>query len=113
MRAFLITCFTLLLLSCQTKKLPYLKTNEDFRVTCDTVIPHWYIPSPKIAVDIAKIIWEPIYGEEIYSKQPFMVSLRDSIWVIKGSLPKNMDGGVPYMEIQGNNGAILIVSHGK
>lgn len=112
MKLILIICFPLLL-SCQTKKSDLPMTNGDFQVTCDTVISHWYIPDPKTALNIAKIIWEPIYGEEIYSKQPFVVSLQDSIWVVKGSLPKNMDGGVPYMEILGRNGTILMISHDK
>ena len=113
MGSFVIICFIWLLLSCQTKKSNLLLTNDDYQITCDTVISHWYISDPKTALKIAKIIWEPIYGDEIYSKQPFVVSLQDSIWIIKGSLPKNMDGGVPYMEIQSRNGTILTISHSK
>lgn len=114
MKSLLIICVTwLFLLGCQIKKSNLMTGDENFQITCDTVIPHWYIPDPKTALNIAKILWEPLYGEEIYSKQPFVVSLQDSIWVVKGTLPKNMDGGVPYMEIEGKNGTILIISHGK
>lgn len=85
----------------------------DANIQTDTVITNWYIPDAKTALKIAEAVWLPIYGEEIYSTQPFNASLRDSVWVVEGSLPKEMDGGVPYIEIRGVDGTILAVYNGK
>ena len=72
-----------------------------------------YVPDEKTAIKIAEAIWLPIYGERIYKKKPFVAKLQGKIWVIKGSLPASMLGGVPIAEISKITGKVLRVSHGK
>jgi len=79
-----------------------------------TVAPeHGYVPDEKTAIKIAEAIWLPIYGEGIYKKKPFVAKLQGEIWVIQGSLPSHMLGGVPTAEISKKTGEILRVSHDK
>lgn len=72
-----------------------------------------YVPNEETAIKIAEAIWLPIYGENIYNKKPFKAELKDNIWIVKGSLPEKMVGGVPYIEIQKSDCKILGVAHGK
>ena len=73
-----------------------------------------FVPNSKTAIKIAEAIWEPIYGNSIYSKQPFIASLiGDTIWTVRGTLPKGRKGGVPYIEIRKDNSTIIKVTHGK
>ena len=72
------------------------------------------VPDNETAIRIAEAIWLPIYGDEIYNRKPFNAELiSDSVWAVAGSLPTNMLGGVPYIEIQKRDGKILGVGHGK
>lgn len=74
------------------------------------------IGNQKIAKEKAEFIWVEIYGEQIKKeKKPYIV-LFDSnsgVWLVTGSLPKNMDGGVPYILIQQSDGKVLAVWHDK
>lgn len=72
-----------------------------------------YVPDEKTAIKIAEAIWLPIYGEHIYNKKPFVAILQGEVWVIQGSLPSQMIGGVPIVEISKKTGKIIRVSHGK
>lgn len=74
---------------------------------------HGYVPDAKTAIRIAEAIWLPIYGERIYTKKPFVAKLQGDVWLIQGSLPVQMIGGVPAAEISKKTGEILRVSHGK
>jgi hypothetical protein len=73
-----------------------------------------YVPNKETALRIAEAIWLPIYGDNIYNQKPYIVTLVDSsIWIVKGTLPENMRGGVAYIEIQKSNCKILKVTHGR
>ncbi len=72
-----------------------------------------YVPDAKTAIKIAEAIWLPIYGERIYKKKPFVAKLQGVVWVVQGSLPSQMLGGVPIAEISKKTGKVLRVSHGK
>ena len=73
-----------------------------------------YVPNEETAIKIAEAIWLPIYGEGIYNQKPYIVSLlKDSVWVVEGTLAKNKRGGVAYIEIQKKDCKILKVIHGK
>ncbi|MBE4948323.1 YbbC/YhhH family protein [Chryseobacterium culicis] len=87
--------------------------NKDIKkeVTMTTID---YVPDGETAKRIAEAIWLPIYGEDIYKQKPYLSSLSgDSIWVVKGTLPKNYRGGVVYIEIRKRDCKILKVTHGK
>ena len=54
------------------------------------------------------------YGKSILERKPFEAELiGDTLWIVAGSIPKNMLGGVPYIEIQKKDGTILGIGHGK
>lgn len=73
-----------------------------------------YVPNAETAIKIAEAIWLPIYGQDIYSCKPFKAKLIDGhIWQIEGTLPKKYEGGVPYAEIEKNEGRIIKVYHSK
>ena len=72
-----------------------------------------YVPDAKTAIIIAEAVWLPIYGESIYENKPFVAKLHGDAWVVQGSLPAHLVGGVPVAEISKITGEILRVSHGK
>lgn len=76
--------------------------------------PEGMVPDSATAVRIAEAVWLSVYGEEIYTEQPFHAVLwQDSLWAVKGSLPKGMLGGVPYVVIRKWDGGVLGVIHTK
>jgi len=72
-----------------------------------------FVPDKSTAIKIATAVWFPIYGERIYKKKPYKIKLLKGIWIVEGSMSKDVEGGVPYIEIQKKDGKILKVSHGK
>ena len=76
--------------------------------------PNGFVPDEKTAIEIAKAVWSPIYGEDkIKKEKPFHATLSDNVWTVKGSLPKGLKGGVAVIEISKDDGKIIYVSHGK
>jgi hypothetical protein len=73
-----------------------------------------FVPNQETAIRIAEAIWIPIYGaEEIDHERPFVASLRNGVWFVRGSLPKGHNGGVAEIEIAKDDGRIIRVSHGQ
>ena len=74
-----------------------------------------YVPNEETAKKIAEAVWLPIYGEDIYQQKPFVVTLANDVWMVKGSYPAEgmRKGGVAYIEIQKKDCRILIVTHSK
>jgi hypothetical protein len=73
-----------------------------------------FVPDEETAIKIAEAIWLPIYGKNVLNEKPYWAILEgDSVWIVRGSLPKGMVGGVPYIEIRKSNCEILKVEHGK
>jgi len=72
------------------------------------------VPNSETAIRIAEAVWLPVYGDEIYDRKPFSAELiSDSVWAVAGNLPKDVLGGVPYIEIQKRDGKILGLGHGE
>ena len=73
------------------------------------------VPNESVAISIAEAVWLPIYGDSIYSKQPFVAIYNESegCWNVRGSLPPNMMGGVPEISINKSDGKVLFIYHGK
>ena len=71
-----------------------------------------FVPDENTAIKIAEAIWYPIYGDDIFDERPFKAELKDSIWVVRGTLNHDV-GGVAYIEIQKRDCRILKVAHGK
>lgn len=73
-----------------------------------------FVPDSRTAIAVAIAVLIPIYGEEeIQGKQPFTAALKNGKWTVIGSLPKNMVGGVPEVQLLKSSGKILKVSSGK
>jgi hypothetical protein len=74
-----------------------------------------YVPDAKTAIKIAVAVWEPIYGEKhIAGEKPYRAQLAtNGVWIVEGSLPARVKGGVAIAEIAKDDGRILRVSHGK
>ena len=73
---------------------------------------HDLVPDEETAIKVAEAIWLPIYGRFIYKSKPFKATLKDGIWIVKGTLKKSK-GGVPYAEIQKSDCKFLKVTHTK
>ncbi len=73
-----------------------------------------FVPNQETAVKIAVAVWEPIYGAtQIAEEKPYQVRLTNGVWMVEGSLPKNVLGGVAEAWIAKTDGRILKVSHGQ
>ncbi|GAA4314357.1 NTF2 fold immunity protein [Compostibacter hankyongensis] len=63
---------------------------------------------------IAKEIAEKKYGNIIKKEMPLKARLiRDSIWVIEGTLKKGADGGTVYIELRKGDHELLKITHYK
>jgi hypothetical protein len=72
------------------------------------------------AIGIAEKEFIKVYGEKkVNEEKPFVAKLvKDTIWIVRGSLPKNDNrghwvGGVALAEINANNCKIIKIIHGK
>ncbi|MFA6978451.1 MAG: YbbC/YhhH family protein [Ignavibacteriaceae bacterium] len=73
-----------------------------------------YVPNAETAIKIAEAVWQPIYGQDIYSRKPFKATLINGhIWQVTGTLRAKYDGGVPYAEIEKKDCRIIKVYHSK
>ncbi len=73
-----------------------------------------FVPDEETAINIAKAVWFPIYGEKtIRRERPYKAVLNGEVWQVRGSLPKDHKGGVAVAEIAKKTGCILRVYHGK
>lgn len=74
-----------------------------------------FIKNDSVAVKVGYVILTSIYGDDNINNQlPFNVSLyKDSIWIVTGTLPDNIVGGVAYIELRKSDGQVLRVAHGK
>lgn len=73
-----------------------------------------FVPDEATAIRIAEAILIPIYGEEeIKNERPFHAVLKNQVWIVEGSLPEGMLGGVAVVELSKKDGQIMKVNHGK
>lgn len=73
-----------------------------------------FVPDAATAIRIAEAVWLPIYGKKVLSEKPYQARPNSKgVWIVEGYLPKDMKGGVAYIEISKRDGRILEVTHGK
>lgn len=87
--------FFLALYSCRTKQI-------DNNIYREQLPSEGCIPTKEAAIQIAGIIWQPIFGDNMNTRKPFIATLiNDSIWMVTGSPPPlgSKGGCGPYMEI--------------
>jgi hypothetical protein len=72
------------------------------------------VPDGRTAIRIALAVWGPIYGDKhIEGEKPYVARLRNGVWTVEGSLPKDWVGGTAYIEINKADGKVLKVTHYK
>ena len=72
------------------------------------------MPDEATAIKIAEAVLSPIYGAEQISKEkPFVAKLKNGVWMVAGTLPRDRFGGVAVILISKADGKILGVTHGK
>ena len=72
------------------------------------------VPDKETAIKIAESVWYPIYGSQIYTEQPFIAELEgDTVWFVRGSLPKGRVGGCAEIRLRKSDAAVLDVNHEK
>lgn len=72
------------------------------------------IPKEKTAISYAEIILFELYSKKrIESQKPYQVKMVKDYWIITGTLPKGMKGGVFNLVIDSWNGKIILCKHGK
>ncbi len=78
------------------------------------VPPNGFVPDSSTAVRIAVAVWIPIYGaSQIRSEQPYRATLKDGVWTVTSTLPRQYNqGGVAMARISKRDGRILFVHHG-
>lgn len=72
-----------------------------------------YVPNAQTAVKVAEAIWIPIFGESVLEEKPYVATLLNNVWYVRGSLPPGELGGVASIAIRKSDCKILQVTHGK
>ena len=92
--------------------IPYSKEIERYDTKLNT---NGYVPDEKAAARIAVSVWSALFGEFLPdNKYPLEISLKhDSLWIVRGTLSPNSEGGTPYIEIAKRNGLIYKVNQEK
>ncbi|MBC6989495.1 NTF2 fold immunity protein [Hymenobacter sp. BT491] len=72
------------------------------------------IKDSTLAIHIAEPILFSVYGQKnIVTQRPYEMCLFDKYWVLRGTLPKESDGGVFLIIIDARNGKVIQLTHGK
>lgn len=72
------------------------------------------LPNEKVATEVAKLLLEQCYGESVRRFYPLQARLTNKgIWVVRGTLPESMLGGVPEIQIRKRDCRVVRISHGK
>ena len=68
------------------------------------------VKNEEIAIKIAEIYWQSVYGDKIYYSVPFVaVKITDSVWQVSSVTPPGQMGGVLFMDIKAVNGQVLCI----
>lgn len=79
-----------------------------------TLMKFKLIPKKENAINYAEIILFELYGKDnIESEKPYQIHLINDYWIMTGTLPTGMQGGVFELVFDSWNGKVLILEHGK
>lgn len=94
--------------------LAYQTAVADDQSTHNYIPKDGYVPDSKTAIKIAEAVLSTIYGESVVKKEkPLVASLKDDVWTIEGTAPKDVQGGTALIIIAKSDGRIIRVTHGK
>jgi hypothetical protein len=76
------------------------------------------VPTAAVAIRIAEVIAEVVYGEDSISRQkPFVAVEEKDSWIVTGTIPKGFFsrrmGGVVEIELSKKDARVLTISHSK
>jgi hypothetical protein len=72
-----------------------------------------FVPDADTAEKITEIILVRIYGEtQTNLEKPLKARLRGDVWIVEGTMPPKMLGGVAEVHISKKDGRILYLTHG-
>jgi len=72
-----------------------------------------FVPDAETAAKISEIILVRMYGEtQTNLEKPLKASLQNGAWIVKGTMPPHMLGGVAELHIAKEDARILYFSHG-
>lgn len=73
-----------------------------------------FVPDADTAAKITEIVLVRIYGEtQTNLEKPLKAKLRGDIWIVEGTMPPHMLGGVAEVHISKKDGRILYLTHGQ
>ena len=133
MNRYVVLCLLFFFISCRTNKKEIVNPNNvEIEYVIDSSLTTTFyedyfgyfpkegmVPTPEVAVGIAKSVWTEIYGNKLVEEEkPYSINLEDNIWIVEGTLsPISQDqvimGGALYIEINKTTGTIIKVFHGK
>src|SRR4030095_15160372 len=65
----------------------------------------YYVPDAATAIKTTIAFWEPIYGRDnVARNRPFRAKLKNGIWIVDGSLPKERVDRLPVTKIDQKDG---------
>lgn len=69
----------------------------------------------EIVFTVAEKKWKEVYGKSAINKQkPFVGEKEnDSIWIVRGTLPKSVIGGLAYAEVNVKKHKVIKYTHGE
>jgi len=74
--------------------------------------PSGMVPTADVAIKIADAVLVGAYGEKIIkSERPLVATLKDGVWIVGGTLPKGMMGGVAYIYLAKKTGRVVRLFH--
>ena len=77
------------------------------------VPPEGFVPDADTAEKISEVILIRIFGEaQTDREKPYKVTLEDGVWIVKGTMPPNMLGGVAELHISKKDARVLYLSAG-
>jgi hypothetical protein len=72
------------------------------------------IPTAEVAIQIARAVLTPIYGDEtIRNEEPLTAELHGDEWEVSGTLPAGRSGGIAEISIKKADGRIVRIFHGR
>jgi hypothetical protein len=92
----------------------YDRTPYYFRIVCLEKVFSQSVNDEQAAIDTALKTWIPVYGKETIDKEmPYVAELKDGVWHVHGSLPKDWIGGVAEAWISQKDGKVIRYIHSK
>lgn len=72
------------------------------------------LSNKNIALKVGELILEGYFGKKMNYCYPLKIHLENSkYWIIEGSIPKEYDGGIPYLKIQKSDCKVIQIYHSK